>query len=107
MADAWAPLILAYLRLRSPSRSFPGKWAGAAAILGLYAFMESLQTVIPGRFGDITDIILPAAAWLVGWAYVERDTFGAEPHPTTQQPGSPPEPQPISKEDDTECASND
>ena len=107
MADVWSPLVLVYLRLRDPRSRYPGMWAGAALLATLCAVIETLQTWIPGRFGDITDILLPPAAWVVGWIYVEhavtstrasRIATGWRPRLHVRT---------TSRSDDTESTSND
>ncbi len=107
MADLWAPLILVYLRLRDPRRPYAELWAGAALLATLYAVIEILQTWIPGRFGDITDIILPVAAWVVGWLYVERAVTSTRASRNPLGWRATLQARTTSRSDDTESTSND
>lgn len=43
--------------------------AGAVAIVAVVSFLEWRQTFIPGRFGDVTTILLALIGWLIAWRW--------------------------------------
>ncbi len=59
---------------------------GGGAMVGLLAFsLEWLQQSIPGRFADITDVLLAVLGWLLPWLF-------AETHARTIPPATLPAP---------------
>ena len=49
-------------------------------LVGLLAFMlEWLQQSIPGRFADITDVLLAMLGWLLPWLFAETHTRAIQP----------------------------
>jgi glycopeptide antibiotics resistance protein len=46
-------------------------WAVGAAVVSLAFLLEWMQQSIPGRFADVTDVILAGFGWLLPWLYAE------------------------------------
>lgn len=61
--------------------------AGGALVVSLAFVLEWMQQSIPGRFADVTDVILAGFGWLLPWVYSDTRgrTFPAPPvpHPHT------------------------
>lgn len=80
--DIWPFVALAYLALLSrPARAAPVAVAGAAGLAALMFALEWHQQSLPGRYGDITDVITPVLAWLVPWLHpgVRHSAVGPPP----------------------------
>ena len=64
----WPFTALAYISLSMPWQH-PRRtmWLGAISILIYVSSLEGWQTNIPGRFGDITTVMLAVTAWWMPW----------------------------------------
>lgn len=75
LAEIWPYCALAYVAIslftRSPRMAFA---VGTLALACLAFFLEWQQRLVPGRLGDITDVVLSLLAWGVPWTItkVER-----------------------------------
>ncbi len=71
LADAsWPFLALAYLRGQSGRRPTQARSAASTAAIAVALFgLEWAQYWVPGRYPDITDVIIGAAAWWFGILY--------------------------------------
>lgn len=69
LGSLWPFIALGYLAciLVPPAVHRVARDAGAMAVLGLTAALEGLQTLIPGRHGDITTVLLALAGWFGAW----------------------------------------
>jgi VanZ family protein len=69
LGSLWPFIALAYLAcVLTPSRAWRQvRDAGAIVVAGLTAVLEGVQTLIPGRYGDITTVLLALAGWLGAW----------------------------------------
>ena len=54
-------------------------WSGSALIGGLAFALEWGQRALPGRQGDITDVILALLGWLLAWLLAAADTRAQPP----------------------------
>ena len=50
-------------------RRKPMLWSGGALLIGVFA-LEWMQQSVPGRYGDVTVLILAAIGWTVPWLFV-------------------------------------
>jgi VanZ family protein len=86
LGSLWPFVALGYLAcVLSP----PHAWrrvrdAGAILVLGLTAALEGGQTLIPGRYGDITTVLLAVAGWLGAWHCAQASDM---PAPLPEAPG--------------------
>ena len=63
-------------------------WAGGTAVVSLAFALEWMQQSIPGRFADITDVILAGFGWLLPWVYADTRSRTV-PASATPIPGCP------------------
>ncbi len=76
LEELWPAAALAYLaRFVTPPRQQRLVAAGGAVALALLAFaLEWYQQYLPGRYGDLTVVLLMAGTWLLFWSIPARDT---------------------------------
>ncbi len=81
LAGAWPFLALSYLALRfgTPRPALVATGGGLAIAAGTFT-LEWLQQDIPGRFPDITDVLMATTAWLIPWF---APGFARETQPAT------------------------
>ena len=70
LEDLWPAAALAYLaRFASPPRQRRLIAMGGAIVLAMLAFgLEWSQQYLPGRYGDLTVVLLMAGTWLLFWS---------------------------------------
>src|SRR5699024_3621847 len=91
LADgAWPFLGLVYLRALSrqglaPARAMTGTIAVATVLMAL----EWVQHWVPGRYPDITDVLIGAAAWWFGSLYAASAVHRAPRSRPTGDAGAP------------------
>lgn len=70
----------------------PWRWRTAVLLLGSalvvsYTFaLEWMQQAIPGRFADVTDVVLATLGWLIPWFYADLRVRTASAQPTLSRP---------------------
>lgn len=70
--NLWPFAAMAYLALHSKETQRPGlKLRGALTIFCLVMTIEIAQQFIPGRYPDITDVLVATAGWLLAWTYYQ------------------------------------
>lgn len=68
VAGLWPFAALAYLTLLAqPRRRRTAALLGGAALFALAFFLEWMQTRIPGRYPDMTDVCLAVLGWSLPW----------------------------------------
>lgn len=69
LASGWVFLGVGYLvrYLSRPSLAFVTAGIGALLVAGLVMLMEIAQIGIPGRFPDVTDVLIAVVAWCCAW----------------------------------------
>lgn len=79
--DIWPFVALTYLAmLTRPVRPALTAVTGALGLGALMFVLEWHQQSLPGRYGDITDVITPVLAWLVPWLHpVARRSAAPDP----------------------------
>lgn len=81
LADAiWPLLALACLRLRAGARSL---WLATPAVALLLMALEWAQLWVPGRYPDVTDVLIGTIAWMAAAVYAGRgpvEPAGFNPH---------------------------
>lgn len=50
---------------------------GALLVLALVFQLEWMQQALPGRYGDITQVLLAVCGWLLPWSFTAADFYGA------------------------------
>ncbi len=71
LGDVWPYVTLSYFALTS-RRQRSSWWLaifGGVGIFLLLFVLEWRQQYIPGRYPDITDVLLPLVGWLLSWLY--------------------------------------
>lgn len=88
----WPFFTLAYFArwLTPPEQRARALWTGAPLVLALVFQLEWIQQAVPGRFGDITQVLLAVCGWLLPWSFRSGDlrlAAGAvdEPAPASAQ----------------------
>ena len=76
LEDVWPATALAYLaRFASPPRRHGLVAVGGAVAVALLAFgLEWSQQYLPGRYGDVTVVLLMTGTWLLFWSIPITDT---------------------------------
>lgn len=71
----WPFFAIAYFaRLATPiGHRQPVVVIGSAAIAALVFWLEWSQQGLPGRFGDITQVLLACAGWIIPWTFAGPD----------------------------------
>ena len=71
LGGLWPFVALGYLTnfLTPAARRTYVMAGGAVAVTSLVCLLEWRQTYIPGRFGDVTTILLAAIGWLASWRW--------------------------------------
>lgn len=74
LEGVWPFAALAFIAISATKKSGSSFAFFAGLLLGvLVFFLEWCQQFIPGRYPDITQVILAAAGWTVPWLYQVRD----------------------------------
>lgn len=83
LASGWVFLGGGYIvrYLCRPSLAVAAAGGGALLVAGLAILMEMLQLGIPGRYPDVTDVLIAVAAW--GCAWIGGAGDAQEDHPST------------------------
>ena len=73
----WPFFALAYLAraLTPPARRAQVGWLGSLLVLALVFQLEWMQQGVPGRYGDITQVLLALGGWLLPWSFMGADFF--------------------------------
>lgn len=72
LGTMWPYLALSYLAVRARPRAPLVVAAGGGLLVLAYAFgLEWVQQQVPGRYPDVTDAVLAAAAWALPWLHPE------------------------------------
>ena len=75
LENSWPFVALAYLTwTRLQGRFYRTPAAGAALVFLGVLVINLLQQFIPGRYPDITDVIVATAAWLIAWHLLRHRT---------------------------------
>ena len=71
LGGLWPFVALGYLAnfLTPAARRTSVMAGGAVVVTGFVCLLEWRQTFIPGRFGDVTTILLAAIGWLASWRW--------------------------------------
>lgn len=71
LGGVWPFVALGYLgNLLTPARlRLQAAACGAMLVMAIVGLLEWWQTFIPGRYGDVTAILLALAGWLVPWRW--------------------------------------
>ncbi len=82
LAAAWPFLAMAYAA-SGFSRRAPrlAAFGGAVAVFTQVLALEWVQRSLPGRTPDVTDALIAACAWLLGWLYLNGSGYGSGPRP--------------------------
>jgi len=75
----WPAAAIAYLARSAtpPARRRAMAWSGGVALALLVFGLEWYQQYLPGRYGDITAVLLMAGAWLLFWWIPAEGTIAA------------------------------
>ncbi|TVR66322.1 MAG: DUF4962 domain-containing protein [Candidatus Competibacteraceae bacterium] len=81
LENLWPFFALAILvKLATPPRLVrPSLWLGGGLVAALTFSLEWHQQFQPGRYPDITDVLLPLAAWTIAGWFATRDPADASP----------------------------
>ena len=75
VATAWPFAALAYLALSfAPPNAKPVAISGAILIAITTLVVEWLQQSLPGRYPDITDVVIATLGWSLPWVYLSAIT---------------------------------
>ncbi len=71
----WPFFALAYFArwLTPPEHRTRALWQGGLLVLALVFQLEWIQQAVPGRFGDITQVLLAVCGWLLPWSFRSGD----------------------------------
>ncbi|MDB5960720.1 MAG: teicoplanin resistance protein VanZ [Massilia sp.] len=71
----WPFFALAYFArwLTPPEQRARALWMGALLVLALVFRLEWMQQAVPGRYGDITQVLLAVCGWLLPWSFRSGD----------------------------------
>lgn len=71
----WPFFTLAFFAryITAPYRHQAVSILGGVAACGLVFMLELMQLDLPGRYGDITQVLLALAGWIVPWTFVNKD----------------------------------
>ncbi len=75
LSSAWPALAMAFFTVAAVRKIRAGRWImllGAFVVFSLEFYIEWRQRFLPGRYADVTDVLVAVAAWFFVWYWAER-----------------------------------
>jgi VanZ family protein len=78
LEGSWPFMGLAAMALlAAPRLPAATAWVGVLGVLGITTALETAQGFVPGRYPEITDIVIAVAAWTLPWLFASKRALTA------------------------------